>query len=169
MRKIADIDVLADAVLQARMVRLSLLMLAAGLAAAVLVLVAEGGRELGLGWLLALAVASVASLPAHELVHGAAFKLLCPGARVSFGVKDAFLYTSASGAVVPRGRELAASSRRRSSSPPPWRLARSPRPAPHWRFCSARSTSPAAWATPSWRPRSSPSPPAPTCRTPSSA
>lgn len=109
MRKIVDIDVLADALLQARMVRLSLLALAAGLAVAVLVLVAEGGRELGLGWLLAFAAASVASLPAHELVHGAAFKLLCPGARVSFGVKDAFLYTSVNGAVVPRGRELAAS------------------------------------------------------------
>lgn len=108
MRKIVDIDVLADALLQARMVRLSLLALAAGLAVAVLVLVAEGGRELGLGWLLAFAAASVASLPAHELVHGAAFKLLCPGARVSFGVKDAFLYTSVNGAVVPRGRELAA-------------------------------------------------------------
>ena len=44
----------------------------------------------------------------HELVHAAAFKLLIPVVRVDFGFKDAFLYTTINGAVVPRSAELAA-------------------------------------------------------------
>ncbi len=108
MREIADIDVLTDEVLRQRMVALSLGLLAAGLAASALVLIGEKGAELGLSWLAALVAGSFAALPVHELVHAAAFKLLVPGVRVGFGFKDAFLYTTVSGAVVPRAAELAA-------------------------------------------------------------
>lgn len=108
MREIADIDVLADEVLRQRMVVLSLGMLAAGLAVSALVLVGEKGAELGLSWFAALIAGSLAALPVHELVHAAAFKLLVPGVRVGFGLKDAFLYTTINGAIVPRSAELAA-------------------------------------------------------------
>lgn len=108
MREIADIDVLADEVLRLRMVVLSLGMLAAGLAVAALILVGEKGAELGLAWLFALVAGSLFALPVHELVHAAAFKLLVPGVRIGFGFKDAFLYTTINGAVVPRAAELAA-------------------------------------------------------------
>lgn len=108
MREIADIDVLADEVLRQRMVVLSLGLLAAGLAACALVLIGEKGAELGLSWLVALVAGSLVALPVHELVHAMAFKLLVPGVRVGFGFKDAFLYTTINGAVVPRAAELAA-------------------------------------------------------------
>lgn len=108
MREILDIDVLADEVLRQRMVVLSLGMLAAGLAVSALVLVGEKGVGLGLSWFTALIAGSLAALPVHELVHAAAFKLLVPGVRVGFGFKDAFLYTTVNGAVVPRSAELAA-------------------------------------------------------------
>ena len=104
MREIADIDVLADEVLRQRMVLISLGMLTVGLAVSALVLVGEKGAELGLSWLAALVAGSLVALPVHELVHAAAFKLLVPG----FGLKDAFLYTTINGAVVPRCAELAA-------------------------------------------------------------
>lgn len=90
------------------MVVLSLGLLAVGLAVAVLVLVGKKGAELGLFWLAALIAGSLAALPVHELVHAATFKLLVPGVRVGFGFKDAFLYTTINGAVVPRSAELAA-------------------------------------------------------------
>lgn len=108
MREIADIDVLADEVLRQKMVVLSLGLLAAGLAASALVLVGEKGSELGPSWLAALIAGLLAALPVHELVHAAAFKLLVPGVRVGFGFKDAFLYTTVNGSVVPRAAELAA-------------------------------------------------------------
>ena len=91
LREIANIDVLADEVLRQRVV-----------------LVGEKGAELGLSWFAALIAGSLAALPVHELVHAAAFKLLVPGVRVGFGFKDAFLYTTVNGAVVPRSAELAA-------------------------------------------------------------
>ncbi len=107
MRKIADIDILSDEVLRGRMVAWSLVLLAAGAAGCLLVFAAGSGERFGLAWVAAYVLASLAALPAHELVHAAAFKLLVPGARVTFGLKDAFLYTSANGAVARRGAEVA--------------------------------------------------------------
>ncbi len=100
MRKIADIDILSDEVLRGRMVACSLVFLAAGAAGCVFAFVAGSGDRLGPAWIAAYVLASLVALPAHELVHAAAFKLLVPGARVTFGFKDAFLYTSANGAVL---------------------------------------------------------------------
>lgn len=106
MRKLADIDILADEGLRRRMVTWSLTFLAVGAAACVLILAATGCAELGLGWPLWLVAGSVVALPVHELVHAAAFKLLVPGARVTFGFKDAFICTSANGAVATRAAEV---------------------------------------------------------------
>jgi len=106
MRKLADIDILADEGLRRRMVTWSLTFLAVGAAACVPILAATGCAELGLGWPLWLVAGSVVALPVHELVHAAAFKLLVPGARVTFGFKDAFIYTSANGAVARKSAEL---------------------------------------------------------------
>lgn len=107
MRKLADIDILADEGLRGRMAALSLVPLVAGAAGCVLALAAGSREALGIGWVAALVAASLAALPAHELVHAAAFKLLVPGAHVTFGFKDAFLYTSANGAVARKGAEVA--------------------------------------------------------------
>lgn len=108
MRIVADIDVLGDAALQARIARASALLLALGLVGTVAVALAAGGAEpAGAWWWVALAAATVASLPVHELVHAAGFKLLAPGCRVTFGAQAGFLYACANGAVLPRRRMVA--------------------------------------------------------------
>ena len=107
MRTIADIDILDNEPLQARVVRLSLVIIVATVLAAVFLAFALGGEKLDVWWWVALAVGSFVALPVHELVHAAAFKLLCPGSHVSFGFKDAFLYTKTDGAVLRRGRMVA--------------------------------------------------------------
>ena len=101
MRVIADIDVLGGVELQQRIARLSLVVAGVTLLLAVLLGLALGGEKIGVWWWVALAVGSLVALPVHELVHAAAFKLLCPGCRVSFGFQDAFLYTKTDGAVLP--------------------------------------------------------------------
>lgn len=110
MRLLADIDVLGDEGLQRQIVRLSGALALAGLLACVAVGIvtgADGGAVWTPWWWVALAAGSLAALPVHELVHAAAFKLLAPGCRVSFGAQGAFLYTSTDGVVLPRGRMVA--------------------------------------------------------------
>lgn len=102
-----DIDVFEDAGLRVRMVRWSLVMLAAGFVGAVVTGAVTGGRARSLlnpWWWAALFGGSVAALPVHELVHALAFKLACPGCHVSFGFQDAFLYTRTEGVVTTRSR-----------------------------------------------------------------
>lgn len=110
MRELCDIDVLTDGAVQARVLRWSVVLLVAGLPAAVAVGVVtggDGGSATRAWWWLALVAGCVVPLPVHELVHAAAFRLACPGCRVSFGREGAFLYTRAEGAVVPRARMVA--------------------------------------------------------------
>lgn len=104
MQKIADIDILGDKDLQLRVTRLSLAFLVVTLAAAALLAVCGALEHVDVWWWVALALGVVVALPVHELVHGAAFKLLCPGCRVSFGFQDAFLYTRTDGAECERRR-----------------------------------------------------------------
>lgn len=107
MQKIGEMDVLGDGALQARIVRLSAWLAAAGLVGGVVAALAggaDGGAALTPWWWVALVVATLAALPAHELVHAAGFKLLCPGCRVGFGLEGAFLYTKTDGAVLSRAR-----------------------------------------------------------------
>lgn len=106
MRKLTDIDILADGALRGRMVAWSLAFLAVGAAACVLMFAADAAEPFGRGWVTAFFLASVAALPVHELVHAAAFRLLVPGARVTFGFNDVFLYTSANGAVARKATEV---------------------------------------------------------------
>lgn len=107
MQKMADIDILGDKDLQRRVMRISLAIATATLAAAVLLAVLGAAERVDVWWWVALALGVLVPLPVHELVHGAAFKLLCPGCRVSFGFQDAFLYTRTDGAVAARGRFVA--------------------------------------------------------------
>ena len=86
MQKIADIDILGDKDLQQRVARLSLVIAAVTLVAAVLFGVLAGGEAIGVWWWVALAVGSLVALPVHE----------------SFGFQDAFLYTKTDGAVLRR-------------------------------------------------------------------
>ena len=115
MRVIGTVNVLEDAGVQRAMVRASWIILAVGATAAFVLRLASLalGRNVtepvGLGWALGLVAASVVALPVHELVHAAAFVILgSSGVHVSFGIKDFMLYTSANGAVLPRGRFMAA-------------------------------------------------------------
>lgn len=108
MRKIADIDVLGDEVLQGRISWLSMGIVVVTLVVAVLFAVSGASERIDAWWWVALGLGSLVALPVHELVHGAAFKLLRPGCRVSFGFQDAFLYTRTDDAVLPRGRMVAA-------------------------------------------------------------
>ena len=110
MRKLADINVLEDAETQARIVWDSVAVMVAGL---VLSLVrgalgpSEGWRSLvDPAWWIALFAVYAASLPVHELVHAAAFKLLAPGHHVRFGHAEWMLYAGCPGAVIPRRRML---------------------------------------------------------------
>lgn len=107
MREVADIDVLGDAALQRGIAWLSLAVLGGTVLLAGLLALVLGGERLDVWWWVALALGSLVALPVHELVHSAAFKLLCPGCRVSFGFQDAFLYTKTDGAVASRGRMVA--------------------------------------------------------------
>ena len=107
MRTIADIDILGDESLQARVARLSLAIVVATVLVAVSLGFAMGGEKVDVWWWVALAAGSLVALPVHELVHAAAFKLLCPACRISFGFQDAFLYTKTNGAVLRRGRMVA--------------------------------------------------------------
>ena len=105
MRLLAEIDVLADGRLLARMARASVAVLVAGLAACVATGLSAGVGSLAqTRWWVFLVVGSALALPVHELVHAAAFKLLSPGCRVTFGAQACFLYTDAHGAVLTRGR-----------------------------------------------------------------
>lgn len=108
MHEVIDIDVLGDTALQRRIARLSLVALGATALLAVLLALVLGGERLDVWWWVALGLGSFVALPVHELVHGAAFKLLRPGCRVSFGFQDAFLYTRTDDAVLRRGRMVAA-------------------------------------------------------------
>lgn len=107
MRLLRSIDVLGDADFQARIMRWSgvcagvtlLLAVVAGVASA-----ADGGTLMSVWWWLALAVGSFGAPAVHELVHAAAFKLLCAPCRVRFGWEGAFLYTATDGVCAPRER-----------------------------------------------------------------
>lgn len=114
MRVIGTVNVLKDADVQRAMVSASWAIMGAGAAIALvlwLVSLASGRHVLepvGPGWVLSLVVASAVALPVHELVHAAAFVILgSSDVHVSFGIKDFMLYTSANGAVLPRGRFMA--------------------------------------------------------------
>ena len=107
MRTIADIDILGNEPLQARVAQLSLAVIVVTALVAAFLGLAMGGERLDVWWWVALAAGSLVSLPVHELVHAAAFKLLCRDCKVSFGFQNAFLYTKTDGAVLRRGRMLA--------------------------------------------------------------
>lgn len=110
MRVLEELDVLGDEALQARIFRLSLLLLVATLLLALAAGIAsgaDGGALATLGWWGALAAGSLVALPVHELVHGAAFKLLCHPCEVSFGAQGPFLYTRTNDACATRPRMVA--------------------------------------------------------------
>ena len=107
MRTIADIDILGNEPLQARVAQLSLAVIVVTALVAAFLGLAMGGEKLDVWWWVALAAGSVVALPVHEVVHAAAFKLLGAGGRVSFGFQDAFLYTKTDGAVLSRARMVA--------------------------------------------------------------
>lgn len=108
MREVLDVNILEDEKTQRKVAYIG--MPAAVAAFAVLVwqliagLLGGGATEAetfwggGLGWTVAACLAYVVSLPVHELVHAAFFKLLGPaGVRVRFGFKSGMLYTGCPG------------------------------------------------------------------------
>ncbi|WP_321973284.1 DUF3267 domain-containing protein [Paratractidigestivibacter sp.] len=107
MTELAKIDILGDKSLQRRMVHASLVPLAAGAAAVALLFAAGAAERPSLAWLAALVALALTVLPAHELVHAAAFKLLVAGCRVSFEARSWCVATNAHGALMGRGAALA--------------------------------------------------------------
>lgn len=96
-----DIDLLDDVALQQQMVHASMLILLVGVLAGV----ALQHEDVGIGWFVLLALASLVALPVHELVHAGAFALLSGfSARICFGFSDWMLYTSAAGVMLPKRR-----------------------------------------------------------------
>lgn len=115
MRTLFDIDFLADEALRRRLAALSLALLAAGAALVALLVAAgmlPGAREaaslLGRGvlpWVVVLVALTLVSMPVHELVHGALFRLLGgPGTRVRYGHAAGMLYAGCPGLVLSRAR-----------------------------------------------------------------
>lgn len=109
MQAIRELDLFSEGPLRARVGRTSLVAGIAAMACGLLVAAASGTSwydVLG-GWgPVAAFGAMLVALPAHELVHAAAFALLAPGCRVSFGASSGFLYVRADGAVLTRARAL---------------------------------------------------------------
>ncbi len=100
MRVVAKVDVLGDEGQQRGIARLSLALLGACLAAAVALaaLVPAARPRVVWAFVLALVLGYLVSLPVHELVHGAAFKLLGgAGTHVVFGAAQGMLYASCPG------------------------------------------------------------------------
>lgn len=106
MKTIQDINILEDTALQQTMVRWSFIVFVVTVASYVSVFASEGAASVGLLRSLGVAIlASLVALPVHELLHAAAFKALGgPDVKVSFGAKDAFLYTRTNNAVLPRNQ-----------------------------------------------------------------
>lgn len=109
MTCIDELDVLGDEPLRKRMLRWSGVVFAVTVVAAVLVLVVARPSPVGVVAQIAGGiVASLVVLPVHELIHGAAFKLLGgPEVRVSFGHAAGCLYTRTNDAVLSRWRFVA--------------------------------------------------------------
>lgn len=122
MKTIESIHLLEDESTMSAMVRGSVFVLAGGAALGALwVIAAAAGLPLpmpelfGLSmalmavWFFSAFVAHVLTLPVHELVHAACFKLLGPrGTRVRLGAKldEGVLFAQATGAVLTRRRYM---------------------------------------------------------------
>ncbi|MGI6755816.1 MAG: DUF3267 domain-containing protein [Atopobiaceae bacterium] len=101
------VDILGDRSSQLQMVRWSWVILAFGIATAVILWFAlfRGQEPRGYLWLLAAVGISFAVLPVHELIHAAAFKLMGGlHVPVHFGATYGMLMTSAEGVILTRSR-----------------------------------------------------------------
>lgn len=101
MRTVLDVNILEDKAIQKIITRWSFIMLIPLIVGAVVLIVLGQGPQGWLGWLSGFAlvmVLYVASLPIHELVHAAFFKLLGPaGTKVRFGFTTGMLYAGCPG------------------------------------------------------------------------
>lgn len=105
MRRVLDVDILQDGETRDRVVFASLALLVVGVAGALVLALAGGFAPSGWVWWVALAAGYLASLPVHELVHAAFFKLLGPrGTKVRFGCQAGMLYAGCPGTRLARGR-----------------------------------------------------------------
>ncbi len=105
MRRLADIELLNDYVLQQQMVWASMGIFVAGVLVGVIAAFALPHEVVSLLWFLVLVLVSVVALPIHELVHAGAFMLLTGfTAHLRFGITDWMLYTMAPGTVLRRHR-----------------------------------------------------------------
>jgi hypothetical protein len=103
MRQLLDIDLLDDEALQGDMALGSLWIVLAGTLLGVLGAAVCSHEPLSLMWFVMLIAISVLVLPIHELVHAVAFKILSGGhARISFGMSNWMLYTTAPGCMLGR-------------------------------------------------------------------
>ena len=106
MRKVKELDLFEDRELLMRIVYLSLEIVAAGLAAVAIMLLAGVPIERFTPFtLLGVALVTGAALVVHELVHAAFFILMGGwGTRTRFGARDGMLYTEAPGLILPAAK-----------------------------------------------------------------
>lgn len=111
MRAILELDVLNDTETQKRVMRWAKFILIPGAAVAGLLIGFDVCPTTGEGWawlLVKLVAIYLVSLPVHELIHAAFFKLLGPaGTRVMFGYKNFMLYAGCPGVRLSRRRFVA--------------------------------------------------------------
>lgn len=107
MRRIGDIDILEDEILQGEIWVASMIVLLAGVLVGLIFAFCGAHEPVSLRWFLALAVLSLVSQPVHELVHAAGF-MVASGfrAHIRFGFTTGMLYTSAEGTMLRKGAFL---------------------------------------------------------------
>lgn len=108
MRQVLDVNILEDPAVQKAVARWTMPCTIAALVLVVAGIVYQLMTQTlmdALGWLGWLVVLYVVSLPLHELVHAAFFKMFGPaGTRIIFGYKSGMLYAGCPGVRLPRGR-----------------------------------------------------------------
>jgi len=107
MRRIGDIDILDDEILQTEIWVMSVIFLLVGILAGLIFAFCGAHEEISLRWFLALGLLTLVSQPVHELVHAAGF-MIASGfrARIRFGFTTGMLYTTAVGTMLRKGAFL---------------------------------------------------------------
>ena len=106
-RVVLAADIIENTEAQTILAMWSLGIVVAGAVVALSFALFSGVVPWGFGWWVLLVLVHIVTLPVHELIHAAMFKLLGPrGTRVRFGYESGMLYAGCPGTKMERGRFL---------------------------------------------------------------